>query len=388
MGNTNSHPKHLGALTSPKGLGNVVTIVIFAILSIAAVGLRIWSKVVIRRAFRADDYCIFVALYSISKSSFSSANQTLAVVPGALGFHVEEALKYLGPDSLTVTLKAFLASSPVWIISTSLVKISILSFYTTIFPSRTFHIIVYSIIAVNAVYCVGYIFASLFICTPFAFNWDKTLTNGKCGNTLQLEISSASINMIFDLIVVFLPMPTLWRLKMAVRKKLFVSFILGLGLCICVMNITRVVLETRQDNVDFTYGLVYAGLFAGLENGIGIIVACLPTYGPLIRGRAKGFNSAEPESYILNRKNSYFQRKTKESSYTTTMASFDEEGFERLHENMDGVPLKSLQNGGVGAQSSAWVAVDSRSDKSTLNFGESEGIAVKTELKMTSSGVP
>lgn len=109
-------------------------------------------------------------------------------------------------------------------------KISILSFYTTIFPSRTFHIIVYSIIAVNAVYCVGYIFASLFICTPFAFNWDKTLTNGKCGNTLQLEISSASINMIFDLIVVFLPMPTLWRLKMAVRKKLFVSFILGLGL--------------------------------------------------------------------------------------------------------------------------------------------------------------
>ncbi|KAM0169378.1 hypothetical protein ACHAPF_010065 [Botrytis cinerea] len=305
MGNTNSHPKHLGALTSPKGLGNVVTIVIFAILSIAAVGLRIWSKVVIRRAFRPDDYCIFVAL--LFWMGFVVC-EIMAVVPGALGFHVEEALKYLGPDSLTVTLK--------------------------------------------------------------------------------LEISSASINMIFDLIVVFLPMPTLWRLKMAVRKKLFVSFILGLGLCICVMNITRVVLETRQDNVDFTYGLVYAGLFAGLENGIGIIVACLPTYGPLIRGRAKGFNSAEPESYILNRKNSYFQRKTKESSYTTTMASFDEEGFERLHENMDGVPLKSLQNGGVGAQSSAWVAVDSRSDKSTLNFGESEGIAVKTELKMTSSGVP
>ncbi|KAM0146686.1 hypothetical protein ACHAQE_010623 [Botrytis cinerea] len=102
MGNTNSHPKHLGALTSPKGLGNVVTIVIFAILSIAAVGLRIWSKVVIRRAFRADDYCIFVAL--LFWMGFVVC-EIMAVVPGALGFHVEEALKYLGPDSLTVTLK-------------------------------------------------------------------------------------------------------------------------------------------------------------------------------------------------------------------------------------------------------------------------------------------
>lgn len=72
MGNTNSHPKHLGALTSPKGLGNVVTIVIFAILSIAAVGLRIWSKVVIRRAFRADDYCIFVALVCVISASVST----------------------------------------------------------------------------------------------------------------------------------------------------------------------------------------------------------------------------------------------------------------------------------------------------------------------------
>ncbi|TGO82540.1 hypothetical protein BPOR_0809g00010 [Botrytis porri] len=102
MGNTNSHPKHLGALTSPKGLGNVVTIVIFAILSIVAVGLRIWSKVVIRRAFRADDYCIFAAL--LFWLGFVVC-EIMAVVPGALGFHVEEAIKYLGPDSLTVTLK-------------------------------------------------------------------------------------------------------------------------------------------------------------------------------------------------------------------------------------------------------------------------------------------
>lgn len=46
----------------------------------------------------------------------------------------------------------------------------------------------------------------------------------------MLEISSASINMVFDLAIVLLPMPTIWNLKMALRKKVLASGVLSLGL--------------------------------------------------------------------------------------------------------------------------------------------------------------
>jgi hypothetical protein len=58
----NPHPKHLGGLTSQKGQAVFITTIIFTVISIVAIILRIWCAYLVRRAYRLDDYFIFIAL--------------------------------------------------------------------------------------------------------------------------------------------------------------------------------------------------------------------------------------------------------------------------------------------------------------------------------------
>ncbi len=69
----------------------------------------------------------------------------------------------------------------------------------------------------------------ILICRPIALNWDKTL-KGHCGDTTSQEIASASINMVLDLSIVILPMPVLWGLQLPLRKKVWLSGVLSIGL--------------------------------------------------------------------------------------------------------------------------------------------------------------
>jgi hypothetical protein len=184
---------------------------------------------------------------------------------------------------------------------------------------------------------------------------------------------------------------------MPLKKKLLVSGILSLGLwyvllrlhfknvcvrsahtfcSICAMNIARVILEAYQDVDDFTYSFVNAGLFAQLEVAIGTVVACMPTYGPLvIRGRIE-----KTSKYTPPRSRSYFSgRNTKTKPMTNE--SFYVNEFERIEEDTIGLRLQPLE-GNVGT-SDVWVERDGPSVK--INTGD--GINVKRDLYVSRSGV-
>jgi hypothetical protein len=126
------------------------------------------------------------------------------------------------------------------------------------------------------------------------------------------------------------------------------------------MNITRIVLIKTSDPVDFTYSLVPAGLFSGLEITIGIITGCLPTFGPLIwkrGGNGTGYSSGTsrstgPKKPITNQNRSLYQS-----------------DFERLGE--DDVPLRTIAQGGG----------------SDPTLAGKDGITVRTDMQMYSTHV-
>ena len=109
------------------------------------------------------------------------------------------------------------------------VKVSILDLYMTIFRVARFVKIVRGFIAFQILFGTVVLLQVLLTCRPLAFNWDRTL-NGTCGNQTASYISVHIMNLILDLSIAALPMPVLWSLKMAVTKKVGISFLFSIGI--------------------------------------------------------------------------------------------------------------------------------------------------------------
>ena len=80
----------------------------------------------------------------------------------------------------------------------------------------------------TALYIVFIIISSLTICQPISYFWDKS-QNGHCGNQVALYLAGGIFNLILDVTVVILPMPMLWGLQMAKKKKAALTGAFGLG---------------------------------------------------------------------------------------------------------------------------------------------------------------
>lgn len=66
-------------------------------------------------------------------------------------------------------------------------------------------------------------------CIPHAAIWDFTIPNAKCFKLYNLQVSSASIQLISDVGMLLLPQRVIWTLKMSWQKRMGVSVIFGLG---------------------------------------------------------------------------------------------------------------------------------------------------------------
>ena len=73
------------------------------------------------------------------------------------------------------------------------------------------------------------VLATLLQCRPLAYFWDKTIDNGYCINENSFAYGITAANVITDIVVLVLPIPWLWRLQLAPRKKLAVIGIFVLG---------------------------------------------------------------------------------------------------------------------------------------------------------------
>jgi hypothetical protein len=118
----------------------------------------------------------------------------------------------------------------VYYISLALVKISILIQYLRIFVSKSMRITNWTILAVVSVYSLITILASVFVCYPIYYFWDKSYTGpSSCLNQKALWFSNASLNILSDLAILIAPMPALSSLQLPRRQKIGVMFVFALG---------------------------------------------------------------------------------------------------------------------------------------------------------------
>lgn len=108
-------------------------------------------------------------------------------------------------------------------------KLLVVLLYLHILTNKYERIAAQALIALISATWLSYTVAAVFQCTPFAFNWDKTVAGGKCFNTQVFANSSSVPNIITDLAVLVLPLRTVWELKISVGRRvgLLLIFLTG-----------------------------------------------------------------------------------------------------------------------------------------------------------------
>jgi hypothetical protein len=104
--------------------------------------------------------------------------------------------------------------------------------YLHIFPSYTVRIAVYTMIALEIAFVIAFLPIFLTICNPPSAFWSLNPVDQatKCHPIQRQQYASVAANMLLDLAVVIIPLPSIWKLQLPMGKKLFVTLMFGLGI--------------------------------------------------------------------------------------------------------------------------------------------------------------
>ncbi|KAL4917435.1 hypothetical protein BDW62DRAFT_201867 [Aspergillus aurantiobrunneus] len=248
----------------------VVVSTLFLVIALICVLLRAAGRLV-GSGFGLDDGAIGLAL-------------VIAIAVGVFAFPLRNL--GLGEDiwnipfkDITKTLHLFNISTDIYPPCIALIKISMLFLYLRLFPGRKLRIITIFTIVLTGCWGIIYTLLGIFACSPRSYawtNWDGE-HEGKCLNQAAIIVSHAIINIIFDVLVIALPLPTLLRLKLSKTKKAGVCLMFLVGFVVTVLSILR--LSTSMGFVKShnpTRDFVPVSIWSVLEIDIGIICACLP----------------------------------------------------------------------------------------------------------------
>lgn len=114
-------------------------------------------------------------------------------------------------------------------IALMMTKLSILAFYYRVFVVPLFRKIVLATAAFIIAWGVGITVTLALACRPIAAFWDGTV-KGKCLNLVTFTYFTNISNLITDIWIFLMPVPTIWHLQLQTKKKLLLCLIFSIGL--------------------------------------------------------------------------------------------------------------------------------------------------------------
>ncbi|KAL4899590.1 hypothetical protein BDW74DRAFT_108809 [Aspergillus multicolor] len=306
----------------------------FSILAITAVVLRLVAHKIAHKKWTVSDYFIILACaFSIGLQCISITG----VFQAGIGYdHVTAIVsnpKY-GTEPVTIMSKLIIPLQFLWVLSLMCTKISILFLYLRIFPVRWLVVSSYATMAVIVAWAIATILAGCLICRPFAYNWDKTIPTGRCGDQVASFTATGVINLVTDVVVLTLPMPSLSRLQMAMYKKVTLIAVFGLGAVTCVISALRISVLSTMDFADITYTMPMANIFSGIEPCLAVILASVPMMRPLL-GRNGGSTNNTGQTPMYSNSHSHSHSKSHPKSRGTRNNTMGDEGFQPLDADDD-----------------------------------------------------
>ncbi|KAF2800269.1 hypothetical protein K505DRAFT_229155, partial [Melanomma pulvis-pyrius CBS 109.77] len=201
-----------------------------------------------------------------------------------------------------------LAIEILYLITTTLTKISILTFYqriTSSLISKPFKICVWASILFVAAYGITFVFVLLFTCWPveaywyrFTTSWLKTHTY-KCHDELVTLLVIISISTAQDFVACILPMFIIHKLTLPFRQKFALIVIFGIGALTCGVGALRIHWAHRVfyyvRNGDPTYDISWEALGSWVSTAVEANLTVICASAPALKAYCRCLNSSRQD---------------------------------------------------------------------------------------------
>lgn len=120
-------------------------------------------------------------------------------------------------------------------------KLSICMLYLRLSPVKPFRYAVFFMMFAVLAFGIGGIIPLIAFCVPVEKAWDLTFPAnvGHCIAGPKLSIGNAYFNVLTDIILLVLPLPTVWALQLPFRQKLAVTAVFSTGLLYALRSLFR-----------------------------------------------------------------------------------------------------------------------------------------------------
>ncbi|KAF4628590.1 hypothetical protein G7Y89_g9560 [Cudoniella acicularis] len=261
--------------------GLIAVDVVLTALAMLAVGVRLRIRLSKGVGLGIDDILSVISLILFIVLVFIPT--IIGAVDAGLGNHVP--ITPMGPMPPSYVFEAvqfvFIAFQ---VFPLCFIKLSILFLYRRIFQGKIFDAVTKILIGFVIVWTITFFLAFLLQCVPVTIA-EIPGTNNHCINLTPVTEAFGVSGTITDFMILLIPMPNVWKLRMTVRDKLAVSFIFGLGFIVVIASIIRCTVlfslgaKISAGDFDYTH---YDGvnlIWEITEACVGIICACLPVMG-------------------------------------------------------------------------------------------------------------
>ncbi|KAH9983959.1 integral membrane protein [Xylariaceae sp. FL0662B] len=258
--------------------------IVFAVLCTVFLALRFISHRVRHRPIYFEDW-LMIPTWFIMMGLI--ANIICSVKLGDVGRHTAYVTKF-EPEAMVKWGQILFATEIFYGMLFPLEKTSILLLYLRIFyVHRWFRWGTYALIAYIWVWGITEEFIAIFLCKPVAYQWDQyrpdETPGASCLDQLAYYRWVSVPNVIHDVAMIIVPVPMIWRSKIATRQKLAVSCVFLLACSGCVASFIRISLFFSLDAFsDTTWVSIKLMSWTIAEPGVIFICACMPSLWSII----------------------------------------------------------------------------------------------------------
>ncbi|ETS80695.1 hypothetical protein PFICI_08224 [Pestalotiopsis fici W106-1] len=300
---------------------------VFLVLPTIAIILRLLARRIAHRTLDVSDYLMIAAW--VLAVGFQIVC-FLAVLNFGVGYHASEIKEIYGERATEGFSILLFPIQGLWALSLSCCKLSVLLMYRKLFPvKKVIHAVNISI-ALIFLFLIIAIIGGCTICQPFAYNWDKTIPNGHCGDLIAIVKTTGAGNVITDVAALTVALPSLFALTLPCYKKLVLMLTFGVGFLAVIVSILRLITLVTVDFDDLTYTCVEALIYSAVEPSLAIVLATIPMLRPLL-GRSK---------YSANRDGKSATARFSFKSRSTAKGPNGSDGFEQLSGNTSQYELR------------------------------------------------
>ncbi|CAI6018650.1 unnamed protein product [Clonostachys chloroleuca] len=251
-----------------------VTAVVFIVLTSTVITLRIVALIKARQFSYLSDGLCFISFLLFC----AYAGVMLHYV-----FDIARSDPFMptSPPNLIEFLKILYVEQVIFTFSISIVKLSILSFYWSLFGvEKRMKVAILSITTGCILWWIIFTFLAAFRCRPPTNAWKPAAPPGSCTPAPDIFLPLESTNLVLDILVLCIPVFTIGKLNLSTKKKISVLGIFLVGVSVCVASVARIVGIAKND---------HAGMFfwSCMQLGLAIVCSCLPLLGALLKHKRK-----------------------------------------------------------------------------------------------------